>query len=233
MRDSAVATRTAPRKAQARPQKREPSPAKIQRNEETRMKLIEAAGKTIGKYGYVGCSIARVTTRAKIAHGAFYLHFSSQKDLFDAVLPTLGASMLHVIGQAIQHPKDILDLERRGFEANFDYLTKHPYMYRVLTEAELYAPAAFEQHMNAMVTGYARSLRRSRFSHHIDAYDDEELETIATMLIGARTFLLMRYGVDNNAVKPLPAGKIEAYLKFVAHGLGGFGHSDAPAPPHE
>lgn len=226
MRNSAAAASTAPR-ARSRSVKREPSPAKMQRNEQTRIKLIEAAGKTIGKYGYAGCSIARVTARAKIAHGAFYLHFSSQKDLFDTVLPTLGASMLQIIGQAIRHPKDILDLERRGFEANFDYLTKHPYMYRVLTEAELYAPTAFQQHMDKMVTGYARSLRRSRFSRYIDDYPDEELETIATMLIGARTFLLMRYGVVNNAVTSLPLGKLEVYLKFVTHGLGGFGHTEA------
>jgi AcrR family transcriptional regulator len=201
---AAAATSAAPKSRQ--PKKREPSAAKLQRNEETRRKLIEAAGKTIGKYGYAGCSIARVTARAKIAHGAFYLHFSSQQDLFDAVLPTLGASMLNIIGQAIQAPKDIVEVERRGVEANFER-----------------RGAAFQQHMDAMVGGYTRSLRRSRFSHYIEDYSDEELETIAIMLIGARTYLLMRYGVVDNAVKPLPPGKVEAYLKFVSHGLAGFG----------
>jgi hypothetical protein len=97
-------------------------------------------------------------------------------------------------------------------------------MYRVLSEAELYAPAAFHQHVNAMVTGYVRSLHRSRFLHYIDSYSDDELEAVATMLVGARAYLLMRYGVVNNAVKPLPSGKLEAYLKFVSHGLSGFGH---------
>jgi AcrR family transcriptional regulator len=207
--------------------KRQVCGARLQPNEEVRLKLIEAAGKMIGKYGYAGCSIARVTARAKFAHGAFYLNFASQQDLFDAVLPTLGASMLHEIGQAIQSPKDIIDLERRGFKANFDYLTNHPYLYRVLSEAELYAPAAYHQHLNAMVTGYVHSLRRSRFLHYIDSYSDDELEAIATMLIGARAYLLMRYGVVNNAVKPLPSGKLEAYLKFVSHGLAGFGHAAA------
>jgi hypothetical protein len=97
----------------------------------------------------------------------------------------------------------------------------------VLSEAELYAPAAFQQHLNAMVTGYVRSLRRSRFLHYIDSYSDDELEAIATMLIGARAYLLMRYGVVNNAVKPLPPGKLETYLKFVSHGLAGLGHEAA------
>jgi hypothetical protein len=39
----------------------------LQRNEEVRLRLIESAGKIIGKYGYSGCSISRVTVRAKIA----------------------------------------------------------------------------------------------------------------------------------------------------------------------
>ena len=201
--------------------RRRQTPAKIQRNGQTRMKLLQAAGKIIGKYGYAGCTIARVTTQAKIAHGTFYLHFKSQQDLFETVLPALGGTMLHEIAEAIHNPKDIVDLERRGFQANFDYLTKHPYMYRVLSEAELYAPGAFHQHVDAMTSGYARSLRRSKFSKHIDGYTDEELETIATMLIGARTYLLMRYGVVKNSVKPLPPGKLEAYLKFISHGLVG------------
>lgn len=226
MDNSAAAATTvaaATKRARARPVKRAPSAAKLQRNEGTRLKLIEAAAKTIGRYGYAGCSIARVTAKAKIAHGTFYLHFSSQKQLFDAVLPTLGAEMLHVIGQAIQHSRDIIDVERLGVKANFEYLEQHPYMYRVLSEAELYAPTAFQQHIDAMVSGYARSLRRSGFAHYIEDYSDEELETVAIMLIGARTFLLMRHGVVGKKVQPLPQERVESYLKFVSHGLAGFG----------
>lgn len=199
--------------------KRPRSPRQIQRNEETRQQLLEAAGRVIGKYGYAGCTIARVTARAKIAHGTFYLHFRSQQELFDQVLPVLGAGMLKVIAAAIRDSKDILDLERRGFEANFAYLSAHPHMYRVLSEAELYAPEAFQGYLDTLTLGYARSLRRS-LSPDMGDLSDTELETLATMLIGARTYLLMRYGVKNHAVKPLPADKIETYLKFVAHGIG-------------
>ena len=129
--------------------------------------------------------------------------------------------MLEVIAAAIQDPQDIIDLERRGFQANFNYLTAHPYMYRVLTEAELFAPKAFQLHMDRVAKGYARSLQRSQFARQLKQFDVDELETIATMLIGARTYLLMRYGVIDNVVKPLPAGKLESYLKFIANGIMG------------
>lgn len=210
-----------------KPRKRQRSVTQIQRNEATRLQLLEAAGRVIGKYGYAGCTIARVTAKTKIAHGTFYLHFASQQDLFDAVLPALGERMLAAIALAIQEPKDVIDLERRGFQANFDYLTKHGYMYRVLTEAEMFAPIAYKRHMDSMVSGYARSLRRSKFAHQLEGFDSEELETIATMLVGARTFLLMRYGVENNMVKILPDDKLDIYLKFIAYGI--IGHIEQRA----
>lgn len=215
--NSSASTTVAGSRAGSRPR----NANQIQRNNQTRLHLLEAAGKVIGKYGYAGCTIARVTAKTKIAHGTFYLHFSSQQDLFDAVLPTLGERMLKLIAAAIHEPKDIIDLERRGFEENFAYLSKNNYMYRVLTEAELYAPKSFRQYMDGLANAYGRSLRRSKFGHQLDHFDDEELETIATMLIGARTYLLMRYGVINNVVKPLPKGKLESYLKFIAHGING------------
>jgi AcrR family transcriptional regulator len=194
----------------------------LQRNEATRLQLLEAAGRVIGKLGYAGCTIARVTEKAKVAHGTFYLHFKSQQDLFDTILPVLGKEMLHVIGAAIRDSNGLADLERRGFEANFDYLASHPYMYRVLAEAERFAPKAFKQHLDGVTTGYARSLQRSKLGdHQLEDFSNSELEAIATMLVGARTYLLMRYGVVNNAVKALPAGMMEVYLKFVHHGLNG------------
>ncbi|WP_197277009.1 TetR/AcrR family transcriptional regulator [Sphingomonas profundi] len=208
----------APAEAPA-PRKRRRSATQVQRNEATRLQLLEAAGKVIGKHGYAGCTIARVTTRTKIAHGTFYLHFASQQDLFDAVLPTLGGRMLASIGRAIHAATDAMELERRGFEANFAYLSRHPYMYRVLSEAELFAPAAFHGYMDRMTRGYVRSLQRSKAATQLADYSADELESIATMLIGARTYLLMRYGIESNAVKPLPAAKLDTYLKFVAHGI--------------
>jgi AcrR family transcriptional regulator len=203
-----------------RAEARTPSLQRLQRNEATRQKIVEAAARVIGRYGYAGCTIARVTSRAKIAHGTFYLHFGSQQELFESVLPTLGRNMLEKIGEAIRHSEDIIDLERHGFEANFDYLVKHPYMYRVLSEAELYCPHAFHRHLDAVVESYTRSLRRSRKGNQLASFGDEELETVATMLVGARTYMLMRFGVRSGVIRERLDDKLGTYLKIVAHGIG-------------
>ncbi len=199
--------------------RRRRSPRQERKNEATRFNLLESAAHIIGKHGYAGCTIARVTERASVAHGTFYLHFASQQAMFDEVLPTLGAQMLEEIGQAIRASKDEVDLERKGFKANLDYLVKHPYMYRVLSEAELYAPKAFKQHLDAMTQSYTRSLRRSLTEAHMADYRESELETVATMLIGARTYLLMRYGVDKHTVKGVSKDRLETYLKFISQGI--------------
>ena len=86
----------------ARKRKRPPSPRQIAKNSETRRRLIEAAGLVVGKYGYAGASIARITAKAGVAHGTFYLHFANQQALFDVLLPELGRSMLDAISAAVR-----------------------------------------------------------------------------------------------------------------------------------
>jgi AcrR family transcriptional regulator len=201
------------------PRRRARSAKSLQKRAATRLQLVELAGKLIGRYGYAGCTIGRLAAKARVAYGSFYLHFKSQQDLFDSVLPILGQHMLDEIGHAIHDSKDLIDLEKRGFEANLAYLIANPYLHRVVTEAQLYAPKAFQQHMDAMTESYRRSLERSLAAGHIPGFSPEELEAVATMLIGARAQLLTRYGTKKGELRPLPQHTIETYLKFVAHGL--------------
>jgi len=185
----------------------------------TRERLLECAAKIIGKYGYEGCSISRITLRAGVAHGAFYLYFKSRQALFDEILPALGGEMLDFISEAIHDSKGLLDLERRGLTANFEYLSRKPYIYRLLHEAELYSATAYQKHLSSMVERYRRSLHRSLLAHQLHNFSDDDLDVLATMLIGARDHLLTRYCVDGQRVRPLPPQVVDAYIRFVAQGL--------------
>lgn len=200
--------------------RRRRSEAQQQKNEETRARLLNAAARVIGKYGYAGCSIARVAARAKVAHGTFYLHFKSQQDLFDQLLPALGAEMLEVIGKAVRDSKSLIELEHRGLVANFDYLVQHPYLHRVTSEAELYAPTAHRQYFEELAKPYKKSLRRSMAAQSRPAFSEEQLDAVISMLLGARYYLLTRFCVQGNSLKPLTRELTETYLRFVAEGLG-------------
>jgi AcrR family transcriptional regulator len=202
------------------PGRRRRSEAQVQKNEETRARLLNAAARVIGKYGYAGCSIARVAARAKVAHGTFYLHFKSQQDLFDHLLPALGAEMLEVIGKAVRDSKSLIELEHRGLVANFDYLVQHPYLHRVTSEAELYAPLAYRQYFEELAKPYKKSLRRSMAAQSAPAFSEEQLDAVISMLLGARYYLLTRFCVEGNSLKPLTPELTQTYLRFVAEGLG-------------
>lgn len=215
---TAVAADTDP-DAEPAPGRRRRSEAQLQKNEETRMRLLNAAARVIGKYGYAGCSIARVAARAKVAHGTFYLHFKSQQELFDLLLPTLGARMLDRISEAVRNAPSLLEVERRGLETNFAYLVAHPYMYRLMMEAELFAPTAFRAHIYMLIERYVRSLRRSLKDQDAPLYSDVELEQVASMLLGARSYLLMRFCAVDGKIQPLSPDILDTYLRFVANGL--------------
>lgn len=204
-----------PRRASRRP----PTARQAAKNAETRRRLIDAAAVVVGRHGYAGASIARITSEAGVAHGTFYLHFANQQALFDVLLPELGRAMLDSLTAAIKDSQSLEEIERRGLIANFEYLARHPEIYRVMNEAELYAPAAFRQHLQEIQTRYVRSLRRSRDHGGLRDFADTELETVAALLTGARAYLLMMFCRDGNAIRPVEPSRLETYLDVFLNGL--------------
>jgi AcrR family transcriptional regulator len=200
------------------PARRPRSLRQAAKNANTRRRLIDAAAKVIGRYGYAGASIARITAQAGVAHGAFYLHFANQQALFDVLLPILGREMLDHIAEAVRDSHTLDELERRGLKANFDYLVEHPALYRIMNEAQLYAPDAFHQHIAATKKAYVQSLKRSRDHGDIAEFSDEEIETVAAVLMGARSYLLM-FCHQKNKLRPLTEREISVYLDIFVTAL--------------
>lgn len=212
-------TSTLDRHEPARPAR--PAKQDCQRNSEMRVRLIDAGGQVIGRHGYAGCTIARVTAQARIAHGAFYHHFESRQAFFDALLPTLAARLMRTIGRSVVDCRDLMELERRGFTAGFAYLRDHPYLFRVLFEAEQFAREAYRRWQDRITAGYVGVLRRLAPGTPLAQDSDEMLEALATMLMGARSHLLLRYASADGTVMPLSEAHIAAYLAFIAPRLTG------------
>jgi len=205
------------------------------RNLETRKKLMEAAAKIVAEHGYAGASIARITAEAGVAHGAFYLHFPSRQDLFDKLLPAIGQDMIEQIGKATRQARSLADVEAQGVSANFRYLVEHHALFRVMTEAEYFAPDTYQEFISVLLERYANSLGRSRERGEIRGYDAEEMEVLATILMGARDFLLQRYVKSDDADKHKTKAATRTYLRFVLAGLTYADQVDVSAllPPDE
>ncbi len=186
---------------------------------ETRRKLIDAAAKVVGAEGYSNASVAKITAIAQIAQGTFYNYFASQQDLFDHLLPELGTELLEFIRQRIAGESGSFRREEIGFRAFFDFLAERPEFYRILNEAETFAPKAYHDHMRNMAEGYTRALSRSHAKGELSGFERRELEVVIYTMLAARNYISYRYLFRDNRARRLPAWVDRAYMKLMTGGM--------------
>lgn len=191
---------------------------RVQRSEEVRDALFQAAAEVVGEYGYVEASITRITQRAELAQGTFYNYFASRQEIFDELLPVLGAKMLVHIRQQVGGARTFVEKEERAFRAFFGFLKRMPYFLRILNEAEIFAPRAHRAHFRNVTDGYLRFLKKARREGEIADLSDEELEALIYILIAARGYLALRYTNDDGVID-LPEEAVTAYMRLVARGV--------------
>jgi AcrR family transcriptional regulator len=205
-----------------------------EKSERIREELFRAAAEIVGEVGYAGASITLITQRAGVAQGTFYNYFESRQDLLDKLLPALGEQMrVHIREAALQAPHNFAALERRGFEAFFGFLKENPHFLRILNEAESYALAGYQKHIEGTAKDYVRFLARAQRNGEFPGYKEDELEAIAFILMAARSYLAVRYlGQHINRRRPtkLPGAVVDTYMKFVLHGLQGGVAGDRRGP---
>lgn len=191
---------------------------RAERSETIRRALFRAAAEVVGEVGYADALVSRITGRANVAQGTFYNYFRSRQDLFDQLLPSLGNSMLEFIRERVEPTASAAERETQRITAYFQYLQKHPEFYRILYEAETYAPAAHRKHMDLIADGYVRALRRHWERGEMPGYEEHEFEPVAYVLLAARGYLSMRYGAGRDGVT-VPDWVVNAYTKLIGYGL--------------
>lgn len=204
--------------------RRSPRPRRLTRaekSEATLRALFRAAVETVGRYGYEGASVSRITQKAQVAQGTFYNYFENQQDLFDQLLPTLGKEMLAFIKAQIGDATDVEERERRSFIAFYEFIGREPYFFRILYEAETFAPKGYREHMKRITQSYAGTLRRQRAQGSHPGFSDRELDVIVHVLTAARASLGAAYLYAKGKKSGMPPWVTEAFMKFVMHGLKG------------
>lgn len=191
-----------------------------QKAKATREAIYAAAAKVVGRVGYAKASMAAIATEAGVSYGRIYHYFENQQDLFNKLLPHIGEEMLSHIAEKTRQGKSTAERERLGLLANFDYLTRHPELHRVLNEAAFFAPESYHNYFRRMVESYQRSLRKGIGNGELIHYSAEETETLALMFIGAREYLVQRYAVRDDLIE-MPSNEVmQTYLKAYALAMG-------------
>ncbi|WP_396668160.1 TetR/AcrR family transcriptional regulator [Microbacterium sp. R86528] len=161
------------------------------RGEATRRKLLEAAEEVFADQGYHEASIVKITDRAGIGLGTFYLYFDSKQTIFEALVIDLNRRVRQAMSEAMVDTQSRLEAERAGFAGFFRFTAEHPALYRVVREAEFVSPAVLRLHYTRIVEGYEEGLRAAQLTGDVDRQLDPE--TTAWALMGMGELIGMRF----------------------------------------
>jgi len=191
---------------------------KLSRDEKAQLtyrNLMAAAAGIVGEFGYAATTIAKVTGAAGVAHGTFYNYFEDRQGLFDALLPFVGRQMTDRITDDLKESGTGIEREITRFQSYCDYLKDNPGFYRVLYEAEVFAPKAHDEHIKRLSDGYCRVLKRAMQAGDISKMSDEKLQATVSILLGARAYIAMQYKSSGE----IPQMAIQAYSDLIRDGL--------------
>lgn len=195
-------------------------PTRAEKVQRVRHALFQAAARVVGKYGYAGASVSRITAQAGVAQGTFYNHFESRQTLLDQLLPSLGEDLLVSLRQRVSAEASEIDRERQRFEGFFEFLSQNPDFYRILNEADLFAPKAYRRHIKNMAASYLRALQRARSNDALaERFSDRELEVLVYMLLGIRNYIGIRFASRSKKGEALPKYVTNTVLKVLQNGV--------------
>lgn len=192
------------------------------RGEATRRRLLEAAEHVFAEQGYHEASIVKITERAGIGLGTFYLYFDSKQSIFEALVVDLNRRVRHSMAEAMAGATSRLEAERAGFAGFFRFTAEHPALYRVVREAEFVSPEMLRLHYTKIVEGYEAGLRAAQTTGEIDTELDPEVTAWALMgvgeLIGMR-YVLWDRDADGGAPRTIPPEVFSAMSRFIDNSL--------------
>ncbi|TCS34048.1 TetR family transcriptional regulator [Paucimonas lemoignei] len=194
---------------------------RIEKSEQTREALLQAAADVVGEKGFANASITLITQKAGVGQGTFYNYFDSRQEILDELMPAVGRNLLSYVKSNLAGGDSFAELEEQQFRAFFSFLRVAPKFSRVLSEAYLFTPEGHEAHMKNVFNNYMRFLLRSHANGEFPAYEPRELEVIAQILMAARDYLARNYTYEEGGAPKLPDFAVETYMKFVRYGLEG------------
>lgn len=199
---------------------RQPRLSRDERTRQTRENLLAAGSAVIGSEGYASASIARIADMARVAHGTFYNYFDDRQALFDELLPYEGARMIEAIEEAARDAAPGLARELARFRAFLDYVARNPGFYRLLYEAEIFAPLAHRRHMDTIIAGYRRSFARAMAAGHAPALTPLALDCLIHQLLGMRAYAAMQIVQSPDDAGDIIEGATAIYERMLGQLLG-------------
>jgi AcrR family transcriptional regulator len=193
-------------------ERREPPTAK---GRATRQALLDAAEEVFGEFSYDRAAISEITRRAGVAQGTFYVYFPDKRAAFVELVHVLNHDMRFVLAEAVAGLDDRLEMERVGFRAFFDYITRHKTLYRIVRESEFVDPDTHRWHYTTLARGYIRGLDAAQSKGQITT--EISTDTIAWLLMGIAEFVGGRWVLWEGT--PPPPEVFDEVMAFISFAL--------------
>jgi AcrR family transcriptional regulator len=186
------------------------------KSERTRQRLLVAAAKVIGRYGYAKASVSRITMEARIASGGFYYYFETREEMFEELLPALGRELLSFIGERLEEGEWGLEREVHTFEAYLEFLKIRPEAYRIFSEAYVYARTAYNRYIETIIDTYVVTLRKQIARGLVTGIDERDIELLVHYLAGVRIYVSQYYLGRDRKMPDDVRPAVELYRKLIA-----------------
>jgi len=180
---------------------------------------MEATALIIAESGFSAATITRITDHAGIALGTFYNYFESPEVIFAELVVDYGKRLRDSVRAALPDNGDFFAREEAAFRAWFRFLHQHPFFLKVLNEAEIFSPPAFEAYFEAITQGYRTVLTKAAAAGQIRQLDQLEIETITLMLMAQRTFYGLRLKSAIDRKGNIDQRIVEIYLDLLRRAL--------------
>ncbi|QCR19775.1 TetR/AcrR family transcriptional regulator [Agrococcus sp. SGAir0287] len=188
------------------------------RGAETKRRIVAAAEEVFSEQGYQQASVLRITERAGVGQGTFYLYFASKLDLFEALVDDLNRRVRQAMSEGAARGSTRAEAEAAGFRAFFAFAAEHPAVFRVMREAEQVAPAAMRRHYERIAASYAEGLEAARVAGEIG---DVDPEVAAWALMGIGEMVGMRWVLwphqDGETAPQVPKAVLDQMMRLI-HG---------------
>ena len=96
------------------------------KQEEKRVKILDAAAKVFAREGFYNAKIGDVANEAGVAHGTVYLYFESKDDLLISLFKENLSEVVQYIESEIQKEKNAEDKLRRMISLQLELIETHP-----------------------------------------------------------------------------------------------------------
>jgi len=169
--------------------------------EDTRERVLKAAGEQFARHGFAGTSLAAISRACGISDGLILHHFQTKEGLYRQVLDEMSGRYAQALAQARQSAGSPAEAMRVTLAAAFDFW-KHDHTYQRISQwAELEGRGELSQQEAGLTAALAREVEQLQQQGLIDRRYSPVV--FLTLIIGPVHFWL-RYRDQFKASLALP-----------------------------